>query len=112
MLVAITAWYDHWRTRRLTVCVKSDRKSALALAERLNAGPSANIIAQELALIYHWASFEPKIEHIPGVANQLADALSHMNDPKKPKTVPPMLENVPFTKIPIRYRSYYMTLAA
>ena len=32
--------------------------------------------------------------------------------PKKPKQVPPMLEKIPFTKIPIRYRSYYMTLAA
>ena len=94
------------------MCIKSDSKSALALAERLKAGPSAKIIAQELALIYHWASFEPKIEHVPGVANQLADALSRMNDPNKPKALPPILEKVPFTKIPTRCRSYYWTLAA
>ena len=112
VLVAITAWYNQWRTRRLTVCIKSESKSALALAERLKAGPSAKIIAQELALIYHWASFEPKIEHVPGVANQLADALSRMNDPNKPKGLPQILKSIPFTTIPIRYRSYYWTLAA
>ena len=62
--------------------------------------------------MYHWASFEPKIEHVPGVANQWADALSRMNDPNQPKELPQILANVPFTTIPTRYRSYYWTLAA
>ena len=68
---------------RLAIYIKSDSKSALALAELLKVGPSASLIGQELALIYHEAGYEPKVEHLPGVANQLADILSRLNDPKK-----------------------------
>ena len=111
VLVAVKSWYDYWSQTRLTVCIKSDSKSALSLAERLKVGPTAKLISQELALLYHWAQFEPKVEHIPGVANQLADTLSRLNDPKKDKTLPAVLAQIPPTRIPARDEAYYMALA-
>ena len=82
------------------------------MAERLKAGPSAKLIAQELALLYHHARFEPKVEHIPGVANQIADALSRLMAPQDAKDLPEVLATVWQTKVPPRTPAWYKTLAA
>ena len=111
VLVAINAWREHWIAKRLTLCIKSDSKAALAMAERLKSGPSAKLISQELAIIYHEAAFEPRVQHIPGVANRLADALSRLNAPGSKKTLPKVLTDLPVTPIPPRGRSYYAMLA-
>ena len=86
--------------------------SALALAERLKVGPSATLIGKELALLYHHTQFEPKVEHVPGVANQLSDLLSRLMDPSKHATLPEVLTALTVTPIPARYENYYEALSA
>ena len=112
VLVALRCWYGYWQGRRLSINIKSESMSALALAERLKVGPSAKLIGKELALLYHHTQFEPKVEHIPGVANQLADLLSRLMDPSKQTALPDVLTALTVTSVPARDEKYYKVLSA
>ena len=89
MLVVLKLWHGYWFDKRPTVTVKGDNMSALSMASRLKVGPSCRLIGQELALIYWKSHFEPQVEHIPGVSNVFADALSRLCDPSKVYEIPP-----------------------
>ena len=82
-------WASTWQTRRYTITVGSDKIAALVLAGKLKArGPRA-VIAREVALHYAEGSFEPRVtEHVPGVANDIADALSRLSEPNDTKITP------------------------
>ena len=81
------------------------------MASRLKVGPSCKLIGQELALIYWRSHFEPQVEHIPGVSNVYADALSRLCDPSKEYDVPDELRHVWRAHPPPRTDAYYSAKA-
>ena len=113
VLIAMRVWASVWRTRRYTITVGSDNMAALVLAGKLKAkGPRA-VIAREIALHYAEGSFEPRVtEHVPGVANDIADALSRLSDPSSTKELPTILNGVEFVQPDPRPRSWYRTLGS
>ena len=50
-------------------------------------------------------------EHVPGIANVLADKLSRVFEPNANISVPKELDNVMEAEVPIRKKSYYKILA-
>ena len=112
ILVALKVWREHWAHRKVTLTIKSDNVSALVLAAQLKAKGSRRIIAKELAYIYAEAAFEPTIlQHIPGVANTLADTLSRMDMLGLPMALPSKLSHIAQSQIPVRTDDFYETLA-
>ena len=70
------------------------------------------LIAREMALLYSHAAHEPRIfEHVPGVANVLADDLSRMFEPGAVTALPPQLTGAKRRTVPIRKKSFYQSLA-
>ena len=75
--------------------------------------PQLGIIARELALDVASASYAPDVtEHLPGLANVAADALSRKHDPSKVYAVPTYLSNCPEQEVPPRLRSWWQALPA
>ena len=105
------AWSDLWCEGKFTICLQGDNVTALLMASRLQSPPrGVNYIAGELALEFTKASFVPMIvEHIPGIANEIADVLSRRRDPARAPTwrLPPVLADLVLTVVPIRDSSYY-----
>ena len=65
-----------------------------------------------MALLYSHAAHEPRIfEHVPGVANILADGLSRVFEPGADATLPPQLSDAKRRNVPIRKHSFYQSLA-
>ena len=65
-----------------------------------------------MALLYSHAAHEPRIfEHVPGVANILADGLSRVFEPGADTTLPPQLSDAKRRAVPIRKTSFYQSLA-
>ena len=61
---------------------------------------------------YGKASFQPRrVEHLPGIVNTVADALSILSDPSKKYAVPEQLAHLQPVPVPIRSEQYYATLA-
>ena len=83
LLVALRQWRYHWATRRCVLHVASDNIAALSMVCKIQPhSPMLNLIARELALDVADAIYQPQIcEHVPGVANIAADALSRKYDP-------------------------------
>ena len=70
-----------------------------------------NIVAREVALELADAAYRPLVaEHIPGVANTLADALSRVGDPAKTWQLPAQLRSAVRANVPQRPRSWYRAL--
>ena len=70
------------------------------------------LIAREMALLYSRAAHEPRIfEHVPGVANLLADGLSRVFEPGADTKLPPQLSDAKRRTVPIRKQSFYQSLA-
>ena len=75
--------------------------------------PAGNgrFIARELSTLFTDAHFEPDaVEHVPGISNTIADALSRRYDPAKTWSLPALLAGVPETVLPPRTPDYYKTL--
>ena len=69
-------------------------------------------MAKEMALLYSHAAHEPRIfEHVPGVANVLADGLSRLFEPGADTTLPPQLSDAIRRTVPVRKQSFYQSLA-
>ena len=69
-------------------------------------------ILKEVALLYSETSFEPRrFDHIPGVANGIADELSRMCKPGSNGTLPTEPRDIEATVVPIRDKKYYKVLA-
>jgi hypothetical protein len=111
-LVALRAWAEYWRSTRVLLRIRSDSVSALILVLKLKTtGKAAVVIARELALDIALGNYQPlAMEHVPGIANSVADMLSRKHDPTKDYVLPTVLANVPETKLPARGRGYYRTL--
>ena len=78
MLVALRTWCDRWQDRRVTLTVRSDNLSTLAMVAKMQPhGTTVGRIAREMALDVASAMYSPDVvAHIPGIANKAADALS------------------------------------
>ena len=92
--------------------VKSDSISALVLTLNLKTrGKSAGIVARELALDVAASEYAPHVaEHIPGVENTLADALSRRYEPDFNFKLPLEFASVPESVLPPRGTDYFRTL--
>ena len=77
-LVAIRMWKGRWQRHRVQLTVRGDSVAMLTLVVNMRPkSPQLQIIGQELAMELCNFSFMPVVaEHIPGVANKVADALA------------------------------------
>ncbi len=77
----------------------------------IGASYGLNIVAREVALELADAAYRPLVaEHIHGVANTLADALSRVGDPAKVWQLPAQLRDAVRAGAPQRPRSWYRVL--
>ena len=78
LLITFREWLPFLRDHRCCLSVRGDNMAALSLLCRMQPkSPSLNLVARELALAISLGSYLPDIvQHIPGVSNTIADALS------------------------------------
>ena len=110
--MALRCWKHRWKGRPILLRIKSDSISALVLTLNLKTrGKAAGIVARELALDVAASEYAPHVaEHIPGVENILADALSRQFDPGFDFCLPTIFADVPETQVPLRGAEYFRTL--
>ena len=72
----------------------------------------STLTARELALVLSETAFQPRfIQHLPGVMNQHADALSRLHEPGSNHSIPEGLKKVRRLRPPIRDEAFYSALA-
>ena len=82
-------WSSIWLPRKMTLTIRGDNKAALSIAARLEVAKNSSLIGKEMAWIFTQAAFHPRyVQHVPGVTNVLADALSRITDPTKQYKIP------------------------
>ena len=114
ILIAMRIWNDGPDARAMKLTVRGDNVGALMLLIKMR--PSSRhqaVIARELALITVKTAFPPTVSHTPGIAHQLADGLSRVDDPKHPDNrilQHPALAHASRTSVPPRPRGWYRTL--
>ena len=109
ILVALRLWGKTWLSRHTVLKVKSDSMSALIAMARLK-GRSPGVIAimREMALDIGAAAYLPTTaQHIPGISNDLADALSRQFETPA-KTLPAELAAVKLVRPEPRDRSWWI----
>ena len=86
LLVALREWAPHWTNRRVQLSARSDNMAALAMVCRMQPhSDQMGIVAREMALDVCQSSISPdECIHIPGLANEAADALSRAFAPTPP----------------------------
>ena len=83
MLVGLRIWKSWWQTTRVSLAFRGDNVGALSLLAALKGrSKEMSLIGRELALDLGDGAYFPEIiEHVPGIANGLADALSRATQP-------------------------------
>ena len=112
--MALRLWAPIWQPRKCILSVKSDNIAALIAVRDLK-GSSGGLrtIAQEMALDFAFAAFEPDaVCHTPGIQNPIADALSRKRDPSKAATwqLPAALAPVTQSSPPRRDRKWWRSV--
>ena len=109
LLIALRQWRYQWATTRCVLHVATDNMAALAMVCKMQPhSPALNVIARELALDIADALYEPQIcEHVPGVANIAADALSRKWEPTHRYRLPPVLKHATEVHPPQRPPSWW-----
>jgi len=95
MLVSLRLWKLVWLHSRTVITVKADNIAALTLVASMKArrGPMS-VVAREMALDVACGLYSPSVaEHLPGVVNESADALSRRHQPGKTFVLPFLLEH-------------------
>jgi hypothetical protein len=97
LLIAVRCWLPLWKHQRLAVCLRSDSMAALgAWAKERSTNPAINLVTRELSLDCAEGKFTvDRLEHLPGVANTWADALSRQFQPGSSAVIPGCLRHVP-----------------
>ena len=92
--------------------IRSDSLASLSAAARMaSSAPGLSLVLRELALLQASDQFFPaSLTHIPGVANDWADALSRLSAPE-PRSLPPALAACPRARVPARGPQWYRALA-
>ena len=77
-LVALREWSTFWCGERLVLTVRTDNVATLAMVAKMQPKSSRlSLIAREMALDCCQSTLGPDlVQHIPGIANITADALS------------------------------------
>ena len=106
-LISFRLWSSRF-THFTPVAFRSDNTGVLtALSKRSAPAESLNSIMQEWALDEAQATYPIRyLQHIPGVSNVVADALSRLWAPD-PSELPPSLANVPRVHIDNRTSTFY-----
>ena len=112
MLVALRLWLPQWKQQRVVVTVRGDNMSALSMVAKMQPkSPTLAIIARELALDIAAASYSPDfMEHVPGIANVIADTLSRKHQPAKTYQLPLLLRNVTEHSVGSRDQDWWLSL--
>ena len=106
-----------WHTQRARVAVNTDNMAALTMAASLRAKGSKafKLIAREMAMTFAQCSFEPSVvEHLPGIADVLADTLSRRYEPVKGiywETKPAVVKDAVECHPAVRDVPWYLTMA-
>ena len=111
IMVALRLWGPALQAMIYSLKVKSDSVGTLVMVIRMKAsGEGTGLISVELALDIADSLHEPQVgEHIPGVANVLADYLSRL-DAYADAPVPHPLRQVRWRDVPVRDRSWRRTV--
>jgi len=113
-LVAYRTWVHKLGNRRCNIRVKSDSISALHMVSSMTSrGAGCRIVARELALVFATQCHRPDIlEHIPGIANKMADELSRKFQPGHKFTLPSMMGDATEVITAERDSAYYLSLGS
>jgi len=100
--------------RKTSLRVRGDNVTMLTLLRDFKgSSPSINLIAREVALLVAAACYKPVLaEHVPGVANVLADVLSRKFQDRDGWRLPLALQQASEVHPPTRPRCWYRTLLA
>ena len=111
LLVSLVIWAPILEHSKCQLRLRGDNVSALTAAVKLKAASGMmRFLARELAFTFSRFSFEPDIvQHVPGIANITADALSRCFCPATAYTIPKCLQQVVRTNVPARVASWYHT---
>ena len=113
VLVALRHWSHMWKHTHAILVIRSDSVAALTAALKMKAkGVGTAIVASEIAFDNAEGFYEPTIvEHLPGIANDLADKLSRSFKPNV-HYAPLSFFNEAVEEYPCdRPRSYYRCLS-
>ena len=113
-LVALRIWLPVWSQHRISLTVRADNMTVLAMVSRMKASTnSLRIIACEMAMLLTQSCYMPWVaEHTPGVQHGVADALSRKFDPHYRYSHPAVLDTATQCHVPRRSDSWYLTLKA
>ena len=113
ILVAFKAWIGHFGNQRCTLRIKSDSISALHMVTNMTSkGHGSRIVARELALLFATLCHRPDVvEHIPGIANTIADKLSRKFEPGHTFVLPSLLAAATEVNVSSRDARLYLTMA-
>ncbi len=112
ILFGLRAWLSAWEGKAPRLEVRSDSVTALSMVARMqSSSPQVGVVARELALTLSCSCVRPcVIEHTPGVANKLADALSRRYQPGVAWQRPAAVAHVPECLLAPRCAKYYLTV--
>ena len=114
LLVALREWEDVWKGLRVAMTVRSDSVAGLtAMLKFKSAGDAPAIVAREAALLIGRSTYTPIIfQHIPGIANCIADVLSRLDSPGgEQRKLPEELKDAERHHPQTRARAWWRSLA-
>ena len=114
LLIALRLWLPLFPDHRTCIRVRGDNMAALSLLCKMQPkSPSLQIIAREIALDIAQCSFAPDFaEHVAGVSNTIADALSRRAEVGSDFVVPAALSSCEFHDAGSRTQEWWVTRRA
>ena len=114
LLIVLRMWLPEFSSQRVSIRVRGDNMAALSMLAKMQPKSfSLQVVARELALDLSQCSFSPDfIEHIPGVSNVTADALSRMAEHGSDFQLPTFLSNARCDSPPQRDSNWWLTRRA
>ena len=111
MLISVRLWLPRYATQRVTVRVRGDNVASLQMAAKMQPkSPALGVVARELALDLSMASYSiDLVEHIAGITNGVADALSRKRQDGKKFILPSLLRNAREVSAPVRNKRWWLT---
>ena len=113
-LIAVRLWRNRWQKHQVCLRIRGDSVAMLTLLVNMRPhSAQMRLIAQEIAIDMAHYTFVPVIaQHIPGIANVVADELSRWAQPGHVQKLPHYVQP-PVTRVfpPSRSHQYYLTKA-
>ena len=113
ILFGLRSWLSARESSAPVLEVRSDSVTALSMVARMrSSSPHVGVVAREIALTLAASVVRPRIiEHTPGIANKLADALSRRHQPGVKWQLPAVISHIPECILVPRCADYYRSLA-